>query len=472
MLIPLTHENMEARRWPIVTTVLVVVNLLFFLFVSLGQREAAQAAAESQRDVVQYWQEHPELKNPPSLEAMGVSKPRALGDGDRQADPEQQAELDQRAERLVAALRASPYRTWGYVPKENNLLGLVTSQFVHGGIMHLVFNMWFMWLCACNLEDRWGRLIFLPMYLVAGIVAALVQRATNPESIVPLIGASGAVAGAMGAFLVAFARTRIRFLYWIFLRPGTFTAPAWVMLPLWLAGEVFWALMLPPGSDGTAHAAHVGGFFFGVVFAGVLVLTGIDRRLDAAVESKVTTAQDPELAQAGALIDQNRMAEAITALEAYLGRAPSSLDGHLELLRAATAVRDPRRMGMVYGRLVELYVRAGALDAAAAMLLEAAQHGLGTSIPMRTQSELASRLVAASAIDLATGVYASMLQRGITDLVTTRAAITYAKLLLGANRHLEADPVIEALEASNPVPELRAEIAALRAQVRGRSVAL
>src|SRR5688572_8694921 len=103
----------------------------------------------------------------------------------------------------------------------------------------------------------------------------------------------------MGAFLILFARTRIRFFYWYVTKVGTFAAPAWLMLPLWLAEEVLWAVLLPSSADATAHFAHIGGFVYGMAFAGVMVLAGWDKKLDAIGEKKVTTEQDARILFAG-----------------------------------------------------------------------------------------------------------------------------------------------------------------------------
>src|SRR5262249_34529360 len=155
--------------------------------------------------------------------------------------------------------------------------------------------------------------------------------------------------------------------------------------------------------------AHIGGFVFGLVFAGVLIVTGLDRRLDAAQEKKITTEQDARILHAGRLIDDGRVAEAIAALEAYLARTPTSIDGHLELLRAASSMSDRNRMAIAYGRLIDLYMRARTLDAAADLHTEAADLGLATAIPMRTRAELANRLLSSNMTDPALRVYRSIL---------------------------------------------------------------
>ena len=132
--------------------------------------------------------------------------------------------------------------------------------------------------------------------LVFGIGAALAHVAASPYSPVPTVGASGAIAGLMGAFLICFGTSKIRFFYWFFIIWGTFEAPAWLMLPLWLAMEVVSGrsmdvLSQGDGGGGVAHWAHVWGFIFGTALAWAIGLLGIDGRLAArtAVSEPVDT---------------------------------------------------------------------------------------------------------------------------------------------------------------------------------------
>jgi hypothetical protein len=113
----------------------------------------------------------------------------------------------------------------------------------------------------------------------------------HPHDTAPLIGASGAISGCMGAFAVAFARTPVRFALLLTFRPRIFTAPAYAVLPLWAAFEAILGWLLP--DDGTATMAHVGGFAFGIVGALVLHWTGVDRRLDDSVERAAAPGGDP-----------------------------------------------------------------------------------------------------------------------------------------------------------------------------------
>jgi membrane associated rhomboid family serine protease len=210
----------------------------------------------------------------------------------------------------------------GYVPERANLLGLVTYIFAHADVWHVAGNMWFLFLCGLSLEDRWGRLPFAIYYLVAGVIAAGVHHLATSNASASLIGASGAVAGAMGAFLVLFATTKIRFVGFLGFRLTSFEAPAYVMLPLWALVEVLYGLA--SSAAGTAHWAHVGGFGFGVAVAGAFRVFGVDRRLDDAVERAAVLGNDPRVDAARALVAKGEADQAIALLEGLAKEKPDS----------------------------------------------------------------------------------------------------------------------------------------------------
>ncbi|MDP6572273.1 MAG: rhomboid family intramembrane serine protease [Rhodospirillales bacterium] len=139
-------------------------------------------------------------------------------------------------------------------------LTLVTSMFLHGGWMHLIGNMVFLWIFGDNIEDSMGHLRFLVFYLACGVAAALAHAALNAGSIVPMVGASGAISGVMGAYLVLHPRTQVLVLFMYMVT----RLPAFVVLGLWIGLQVVNAAMIggAPGG-GTAWWAHIGGFIAG-----------------------------------------------------------------------------------------------------------------------------------------------------------------------------------------------------------------
>ncbi len=162
---------------------------------------------------------------------------------------------------------------WGFVPADFPSFGFVTSIFLHGGIFHLLFNMWFLYLTGTALEDAWGRFKYLGFFLLGGMLANYVHLMVYPQSTEPCIGASGAIAGLMGAFAVCYAREKVNMFYAVILilRPyvGTFRAPAWVMVTLWFVVQLFWALVTHDLNInlGVAYWVHVGGVVIGALFA-------------------------------------------------------------------------------------------------------------------------------------------------------------------------------------------------------------
>ena len=145
-------------------------------------------------------------------------------------------------------------------------LHLITSMFLHGSWMHLLGNMWFLWLFGNNVEDSMGRLRFVVFYLICGLAAALGQVITSPNSAIPMVGASGAISGVMGGYLVLYPRVRVFTLVTLGFFFTTIALPAWVMLGYWFLIQ-FVSGFVSFGGDkgGVAFWAHVGGFVAGLV---------------------------------------------------------------------------------------------------------------------------------------------------------------------------------------------------------------
>ena len=349
MIFPISHERMTARRWPVVTTLLVLACLFVQVFLSMRDSAGSRREDDARAQAVEYFAQHPYLEVKPGvipeldeetvkMAHVAASAADAPDDDVRVAE---QAELDAR---LAAATRAGtddPYHRFGYVPAHPSVLALFTSQFIHAGWLHLAGNMWFLVFCGMTLEDRWGRVVFPLFYLASGAVAALAHGLVYPHDTAPLIGASGAIAGCMGAFAVAFARTRVRFALLITFRPRTFTAPAYAVLPVWAAFEALWGWILP--GDGTAHLAHVGGFGFGVVAALVLHWTGVDRRLDDSVERAAVLGGDPRIDEARLLVKGGDAKVALAMLEGLAQEKPESVHVQEAIAEAARALGDDAR---------------------------------------------------------------------------------------------------------------------------------
>jgi membrane associated rhomboid family serine protease len=365
LIVPLSHERNLARRWPWVTTIILALNVSALLgFLISDQRTLARLEPNLQR-ALSYYAEHPRLEPPPALLQLvpGLVAAAPLRSDAPAADAAEQAQLDAYVQAIEDEHHQLSSWRFGYNHARGEWPGLLTYQFVHAGLLHLLFNMWFLWLVGCNVEDAWGRLLFPTFYLSGGVVAGLVHAWMSGPSSQILIGASGAVAAAMGAFLVRFSRTQIRFFGLLLIRPMTFSAPAFVMLPLWAGVELCWGIS--ESGSGVAHWAHVGGFLYGFVVALVLRWSGLERRIDAVIEEGAESfAVDPEITRASALIDAGNPAAALPLL--HERSAPRSAGALVlsELLRAQHALGDVAGACQTQLRLLEWYLQKQAIEQA------------------------------------------------------------------------------------------------------------
>ena len=252
MLIPIRHENMEARRWPVITIGLIVLNTLIFVLTHGTMEQQSPELGSTKLHIILLAGMHPELRMPPEAQqlvddfkagnpaawAQVQSPTRQLIDGwdarIRLAEEPAalQAEMDSLSAKYSELAAGSLQEKYAFVPAHPRAIAYLTANFLHGGWLHLIGNMWFLWLAGFVLEDVWGRPLYTVFYLVAGAAALQFHAWTNPGSIIPCVGASGAVAALMGAFLVRFPKMKIEML-WILglLRTYRFKASAYWLLP-------------------------------------------------------------------------------------------------------------------------------------------------------------------------------------------------------------------------------------------------
>lgn len=300
------------------------------------------------REMIEYWHDHPYLELPKEMQgddANEVAKERhdslveairstsTAAPGSDEDRAREQARFDQLVQRVREAVGSHPFRRWGLVPAETSPTAYITSQFIHGGWLHLIFNMLFLWLAGPFIEDAFGRPLFATLYLLSGVVAASAHVMAFPTSMIPLGGASGAVAGLMGAFLIRYAMVRIRFFYWFFLVfRGTFDAPAWFMLPLWLLQQLFFASLDTGGRGGVAYWAHIGGFVFGAAVAlGIKKLRVEEKYIAPAIEKEISVSQHPALDAGMHMMAQGLLTEAREELAKVLSHEPRHPDANLAM---------------------------------------------------------------------------------------------------------------------------------------------
>jgi membrane associated rhomboid family serine protease len=257
-VIPLKDEN-PTRRVPVVTILLIVANIAVYFLVQHGPVEVF--SSPTPEDQV--------------AEARFNFEYAAIPEEVTSGDPLTVREVAESVQGAAVAVCKIPFReTAGGVvvddqvadsecfPEKNVWLAVLSSMFLHGGLLHLGGNMLFLWIFGNNIEDRLGIPVFVAFYLLSGLAAALAHIVVQPDSAVPIIGASGAIAGIMGAYLVWFPNAPIKtlfiFIYIIFFRE---VAAKWLLI-FWFVLQFF-----TNANEGVAWVAHVGGFVFGVLVA-------------------------------------------------------------------------------------------------------------------------------------------------------------------------------------------------------------
>ncbi len=288
LLLPLGPGESSPRA-PRLTTALVGLNVLVFLLTS--RHDAPQAAAaEAELARVTEWSLRLAGREAPGLEARLRERSSPLQfleqDGAWRAEvrsPDLRERLDACLADYLALKARHPFYRHGLVPAELRAASLLTHQFLHADALHLLFNMIFLWTAGGLLELSLGRVSFVSAYLTGGVAAGLTHAALQRASAEPAIGASGAVAAAMGLVAVLHARRPVRLALVAMLalapRISILVWPAWVLLGLWLLEQLYFA-SFGATTLGVAFAAHLGGFGFGVA-------AGLARRaLRAAPESE------------------------------------------------------------------------------------------------------------------------------------------------------------------------------------------
>lgn len=232
MLVPISDDNRQLYRRPVVTTTLLMLNVVVFFFLQgLGG------------DAFTY----------------GYSAiPYELTTGQ---DLVQDIPVDAGGQVVHIPQAPGPPVLW---------LTALTAMFMHGGLMHLLGNLLYLWIFGDNVENRFGHRVFLAFYLVSGLAATAAQVALDPASMVPTLGASGAISGVLGAYLVLFPRNQVQALLFLWV----VSVPAVVAIGMWIVYQLVsgWGALSGPGDvvGGVAYAAHIGGFLAGVLMALVL----------------------------------------------------------------------------------------------------------------------------------------------------------------------------------------------------------
>ncbi|NIM00528.1 MAG: rhomboid family intramembrane serine protease [Acidobacteria bacterium] len=392
ILLPIGHEQSTVRRLPVVTFGIMAICIVAFLVAGRGTIVSDDdiELADKATDALGYYMEHPYLELDDEFEIAFSGEADAIesefaelgelaeGFGEMFGQPEssgnvadEQAELDRLTDAVLEARDDHAFFRWGLIPASFSPVGLVAHMFMHGGWLHLIGNLLILYLAGPFIEDVWGRPLYALFYFLSGCGAAGLFIAFNLGSEVPLIGASGAIAGVMGAFLVHYHQTQIKFFYMIgFFVRGTFDAPAWLMLPLWLGEQVALALLVGEAISGVAYWAHIGGFVFGVGASLLVRKAGIiENYVQPKLGEKIDTAlvERPGLDLALAAQSEGRHADAFDLLATEIKSHPGDADTAELLWDAATELERRAEVTPLVLRSLQAQLRGGEIDAICSM---------------------------------------------------------------------------------------------------------
>ena len=357
MLLPIGHEETTVRRMPWVTLTIIGLCLVAFVL-TLITPSAEQRVAAAELRALEYFFAHPYLELDPELKGYAyyslkqLEAPESSPPEDFEQQQIEQRELDGLVDAFFVARNDTPYFRWGLVPTDQRAITWLTHMLMHVGLLHLFGNLFILYLAGPPLEDAWGRPAFAIFYVVAGLVAAFFFIAGHSEVNEPLVGASGAISGVMGAFAVRYWKARITFFYFVFfirIYTGTFAAPAWLMLGLWILGQIafasgWWAFMSIGDMGDVAFEAHIAGFLFGAAVAFLVKKLAMEEKSAKPVGEEHRIVHQARSAETALdLARQGRVDEAVALLEGDLDQNPRDADAASALWTiAASAGRETR----------------------------------------------------------------------------------------------------------------------------------
>jgi membrane associated rhomboid family serine protease len=473
LLLPIRHEKMQGRRWPVITLAVIALNFVAFLGTHWRIEAEDKKTAEVRTHLLLLSAMHPELTiTPEAQEFVGHFRQKypdiwkRVGSPTREVadrwdakmrsmeDPTAlQGEMDSLDAQYTELMHESILQRYALVPAHPAPISYVTANFLHGGWLHILGNMWFLWLAGAVLEDTWGRVIYPIFYLVSGVMALLFHAWSDPASLVATLGASGAVAALMGAFLVRFPQTKIemRWYFGFFFRSYKFKAKAYWLLPLWLAMEIFSGTIFG-ASSGVAHWAHVGGFVFGAVGAVGLRYCGLEHVANQSIEAKVSWTADPAILQATEKMEQGNLDEAITLLQSHVAGQPESLEAYSILPQLYWRKNDIPNYHEAIIKLCELHLKAKDIDAAWEDFGDYLNSG-GEKMPASTWMELCRGAEGQQRLERAAAEYEKLAKTYPNEKQSLLALMAAGRLSLKLNQPAEALRLFRAAMAS-PVPHL------------------
>lgn len=383
LIIPIGRDDAEIRRHAWISYAIIAVNVVVFIVLGIFEQSASRAFQSRFRETIEYQVEHPYLQTPKELEQLigpvGMAHVRKMRDeyGHVAASRivREQATLDRLCRLMMEARDKHPRVKLSYVSARGGVLTIFTAMFVHAGFLHLIGNLLFFFLSGPFIEDVFGRPLFAFLYFAGGAAATLTYASLHPDSLVAAMGASGAIAAVMGAYLVRFATSRIEFLlipfWWRPMFNFRFWVPAFVVLPLWFGEQLLQMHFVEDAGGGVAFSAHVGGFVFGAVVALIVKLTKFEETyVNPKVVAQTTWSMDPRLMNALEARKFGNLEGAQQALDQLLRDPKSPTDAYQVAMDVALETEDYARYDLAATRLLARHVEAKDQDLAMDLIRE------------------------------------------------------------------------------------------------------
>ena len=342
MFIPIRSEK-DVRKIPNVTIGLIFINFIIWIVTNhiLGdQMKVLETIHEQMVEIeTRYIMRDLSILNEKSFEAIHE---RFLKEEIIPPNSEDYKQFRNLYETFEMKRNNTVLHKWGFIPQKFELIKIFTSIFIHANFLHLIGNMLFLWLVGCNIEDDWTWKVFLGLYIASGFFASLLHAIASSQSQVPCVGASGAIAGIMGAFMIRNYKIKIKFAYffWILFRPlfGTVSIPAYIVLPFWFLQQL---LGTGAGSEsGVAYWAHIGGFVFGAIIGISFKLFNIEEKHIAPLiekeipeKPKISPEKIRQLVMRSEAGDMQGIVSSVVELKNLIDEEPENFQAQLLLAR-------------------------------------------------------------------------------------------------------------------------------------------
>jgi membrane associated rhomboid family serine protease len=464
--IPIGNENSTVRRLPWVTFAILAINVVVFFTtlpaVSSQQDEAIKIAVS----IELFMKQHPEilvdqkvrkelreigalskeeseaiaqeLKKSPDLEAQ-YQEWLATTDAETMRD-----EIDLRINAYTNSVHESIWYKYGFAPNGKwKFHQLITSAFLHAGLLHLFSNLLFFFAVAFSLEDLWGRGMFTAFYLL-GAAASCIPMIVQPGQ--GCIGASGAISATMGAFLFRLPKARIKLLSLFRViarifgkRSITVMMPGYIFLAaFFITNLANWYIEKKTGLvSGTAYSVHVAGFIFGAGFASIMKLTKYEEEhINPRIEAMVSFSAAPSVTEALEMLDKGEAEMAERKLRAYLARHPSDTNALMAAIQVYQHTANFDRLNAMYARLIRHHLAAGDKEAALyaydGLLSAFPDNNVAPRIPARDWIVICEYLRDSEMNKEAAVEYERLVNACPDDALLTRAAVQGGEIALQA----------------------------------------